>query len=617
MSSQLAAFVQQVPMKVRGDDSYPVWHRRPLPLDAPRARYFGFETGTVLLKQGEVRRDGALPLPCDIYLDRNVPVTLRDGVVIFTDVFRPVHQGPNPAIVSWSPYGKEVGSESLDDFPGRAGVALGRLSELNKFEGVDPAYWVSKGYVVLHPDSRGAYRSEGNLVYWGTQLGEDGYDFIEWAAQQSWSNGKVGMAGNSFLAVSQWFIAAQRPPHLAAIAPWEGLSDAMRHVFLRGGIPLVTFPELINQSLAGEHLLEDPVRMAVTEQTDTLYWQDKAARVEDIQVPAYIVASYDNMAHTQGTFEAYDRIGSKDKWLRVHNTFEWPDFYEPEHVSELTAFFDHYLKGEVNEWPQTSRVRLAVIDPGGVDEVGRAVDAWPPTGYPHQMLYLAGNGTISTAPAPERASIEYAVDSGKPAVFSMKIERDAEIIGQLKLKLWVEARGADDMDLVVLVEKLSAEGQPALHQLGTGEVKPLQAVGLQRASRRRLDTARSTAAQPVLLMQDEQRLQAGEVMALEIAVMPLGLRLHAGEILQVTVAPYVPVAMQLPLGSARISMPVEQFTYEPGTHVQMRTRGGDAQSSPAWAAEQRVSDELRNAGVHVIHVGEPYDSHLLVPIRAI
>ncbi|WP_158893897.1 MULTISPECIES: CocE/NonD family hydrolase [unclassified Pseudomonas] len=73
---------------------------------------------------------------------------------------------------------------------------MGRLSELNKFEGIDPAFWVNRGYVVLQPDSRGAYKSEGNLVYWGTQLGEDGYDFVEWAADQNWSNGKIGMAGN-------------------------------------------------------------------------------------------------------------------------------------------------------------------------------------------------------------------------------------------------------------------------------------------------------------------------------------------------------------------------------------------------------------------------------------
>jgi len=617
MSEEKGVFIRQVPMKVKGDDKYAVWHRRPLPLQAPRARYFGFAQETVLLRKGEIRRDGAMPLLCDIYLDRNVPVTLRDGITIFTDVFRPVHSGNYPAIVSWSPYGKEVGSESVDDFPERSGVALGRLSELNKFEGIDPAFWVNRGYVVLQPDSRGAYKSEGNLVYWGTQLGEDGYDFVEWAADQNWSNGKIGMAGNSFLAVSQWFIAAQQPPHLAAIAPWEGLSDAMRNTFLRGGIPTLTFPELINQSLAGENLLEDPVRMAVTEQNDTLYWKDKAAQVGDIKVPAYIVASYDNMAHTQGTFDAYTDIGSNQKWLRVHNTMEWPDFYEPRYVEELAGFFDHYLKGLANTWLQTPQVRISVIDPGGEDEVERVVDSWPPSGYQHRALFLRADGTMNTEPAADPASLQYAVDDGHPTVFRMKVDYAAEIIGQLKLKLWVEARGSDDMDLVVVVEKLSATGQITLHPLGTGEIKPFQAVGLQRTSRRRLDEHRSTPAYPVLLMQDDQRLSAGEIVPLEISLSPLGLRLHKGEILQVMVAPYKPIPMSLPLGSARISVPVGCFTYPPGESVESKTLGGDASTSPDWVAQQEVPETTRNSGLHVFHIGGDYDSHLLVPIKAI
>jgi predicted acyl esterase len=219
---------------------------------------------------------------------------------------------------------------------------------------------VANGYVVLNPDTRGAYKSGGNLVFFGRQLAEDGYDFIEWAAAQDWSNGRIGLVGNSWLAISQWFIAAERPPHLAAIAPWEGLSDLMREVSLRGGIPMLDFPEMIIQTLAGELLVEDPARMAMTEQDDTLYWQDKRARLERIEVPTYIVASYDHHAHTYGTLEAFRRIASKDKWLRIHNTHEWPDFYDPRWSAELMAFFDHYLKGEANDWPETTRVRIAV-----------------------------------------------------------------------------------------------------------------------------------------------------------------------------------------------------------------------------------------------------------------
>lgn len=605
----------QVPTKVYGDDAYPVWHRRPLPLDAPSARYFGSKTETVRLRKGDVRREGAMPLTCDIMLDRDVAVTLRDGTVMLTDVFRPVGAGSYPAIVGWSPYGKVIGGQWVDDLPGRSGVAREAVSELMKFEGADPAFWVAQGYVVLNPDSRGAYKSGGNISFWGRQLAEDGYDFIEWAALQEWSNGNVGMAGNSWLATSQWFIAAERPPHLAAIAPWEGLSDVLRDSSARGGIPLLAFQELIIESFSGENLVEDMVKMSAVERDETPYWRDKAAQLEQITVPAYVVASYDNMAHTRGTFDAFRRISSADKWLRVHNTQEWPDFYDPDHTAELLSFFDRYLKDDDNDWNTTPRVRISVIDPGGEDEVNRVVEEWPPTGYPHEQLFLTTDGKLSTTPVTDEGTLRYSADGGPPATFCNTFDREAEVLGYLKLRLWVQADGADDIDLMVLVQKLDGRGDPAMHPQGTGAVSPFHAIGFQRASRRRLDPARSTAAEPVLLMQGEEPLSPGEIVPLEIAIWPTGLRFHAGESLQVTVLPYQPQPIPLNFGAARISLPVDRFTYGPGETVEMQTRGGGPETVPPWVRDQAVPEERRNAGTHVLHVGGQYDSHLLIPVK--
>ncbi len=89
------------------------------------------------------------------------------------------------------------------------GVPEGALSPGAKFEGPDPAYWCHHGYAVINPDSRGVGNSEGDIAFWGTGDGEDGYDLIEWVAAQEWCNGRVGMAGNSWLAIAQWYIAAE------------------------------------------------------------------------------------------------------------------------------------------------------------------------------------------------------------------------------------------------------------------------------------------------------------------------------------------------------------------------------------------------------------------------
>ena len=91
--------------------------RSALPVDAPCARYTGYKPETLLLKKGSVRLKGYMPLPCDIILERDVPVKLRDGVTIYTDIFRLNDDRPHPAIMAMSPYGKQIGSQWLDDTP--------------------------------------------------------------------------------------------------------------------------------------------------------------------------------------------------------------------------------------------------------------------------------------------------------------------------------------------------------------------------------------------------------------------------------------------------------------------------------------------------------------------
>ena len=104
--------------------------------DAPESRYPGFNPGTSTLKKGTVVEEGALPLPCDIIFERDVAIPLRDGIIIYADIFRPVDGKDLPAIISWSPFGKG-GGMCLDDFPGRAGVPRDATSGLEAWEAPD------------------------------------------------------------------------------------------------------------------------------------------------------------------------------------------------------------------------------------------------------------------------------------------------------------------------------------------------------------------------------------------------------------------------------------------------------------------------------------------------
>lgn len=606
---------KKLPLRVYGDDEYPVFFRYPLPLDVPRVRYPGFNPGEEILKKGTIRRNGAMPLPCDIYLERDVSIMLRDGTVIYVDIFRPVNHGKYPTLLSWSPYGKQIGGQWLDELPERFGVPLAATSELMKWEGPDPAFWVNAGYAVIHPDTRGAYNSGGHLTTWGRQCAEDGCDVIDWIAKQDWSNSKVGMAGNSWLTVSQWFIAAEQPSHLAAIAPWEGASDIMRDDLIRGGIPNTAFPEALFQSFSGMNMLEDLTLMATTEQNETLYWSDKAARLERIVIPAYIVASYDNPIHTHGTLDAWNRISSKNKWLRIHNTQEWPDFYDKKNQAELLKFFDRYLKGIENDWEKTPQIRISVLDPGRQDEINRLVDNFPPADYEHVKLYLCENSSLSFSQMQSAGFSSYNVESGNTS-FEIKFSNEYELIGYTKLRMFVEASGSEDMDLFVTLEKLNEDGEQIIRSTFPGHASPTLFKGYLRVSRRDLDPERSTDSDPVLKLQGEKLLSPGEIVPVDIGIWPMAMKFHEGEILRLTIRPFTNNPIIMPFGMAAIDIPKNSFTFLPGTNPEMiNLSGGGHETMPEWALAQAVYPQPRNKGEHIIHFGNKFDSHLLIPLK--
>lgn len=609
--TQPADAQQEITLHDAGGKEMKVALRKALPVSAARVRYPGFKQETLVLKAGSIRREGAKPLPCDILLERDVPIKLRDGVTIYADVFRPTGDEVCPAILAWSPYGKEVGGQMLDDVPMRAGVPMDATSGLEKFEGPDPAYWVDHGYAIVNPDKRGAYMSEGNLLYWGHEDALDGCDVIEWIASQKWCNGKVGMSGNSWLTVSQWFIAAERPEHLVAIAPWEGFCDHYRESGTRGGIPTPEFPEMIAETFSSAHgMLEDQPRMIVEKPFLCDYWLDKAARVENIEIPAYVVASYTNSVHTHGTFAGYRRMASKEKWLRVHNTQEWFDYYTPENMDDLRRFFDHYLKGMDNGWEKTPKVRLSVLNPGGRDIVGRVENEFPLARTVYRKLYLsaADSTLMTTLPQKEVTDIYQSAAADNKVTYRYRMDKPTEITGYMKLHLWVSAPDNDDMDLAVKVEKLSKDGKTLPDRAGNLIV----ATGQLRVSMRQLDTLRTTEAEPYYTFTNEQKLKPGEIVPVEIEIWPMGLFFEKGEILQLTVGAYQPEKAAIPFGSAKITIPEEEYTYMPGQTVKMMTLGGGT-GECADPDEVVTSPATHNVGRHCIYTGGQYDSYLYIP----
>jgi predicted acyl esterase len=554
---------------------------------------------TEVLRAGTGHSRGALPLACDIVVDRDSPIPLRDSTILRGDIYRPAGEtGPLPTVLAYTPYGKTGGYWRLGMFPFRAGIPRSAVSGLQAFEAPDPGHWCPYGYAIAVVDTRGSYLSEGNMQWWGTPAANDGYDVVEWIAAQPWSNGKVGMSGNSQLAMIQRTIAATaQPPHLTAIAPWEGLADYYVDNMADGGIPFPQFTEDVQHHSYGSGSIENITAMIDRHPTYDKYWADKAAVLEDITIPAYVVASTTNALHPKGTLNAFRRLGSPEKWLRVHNTMEWPDYYEPANVADLRRFFDHYLKGASNGWTDTPSVRLSIIDLGGVDIVNRTETHWPPTSSTHQTLHLDAQGGTLSATRASQASTSYVSDDGKGSVsFDHVFTKDTEVVGYPALRLWAHTDDYDDMDIFVQLEKLDANGRTRYRMTMKPPLNAIEKVvtalyrrrrfkygfimyagpgGRLRASRREVDPTRSAPAEPFHPHTSTQMLTRGQIVPLDIGLWPVAMKWRAGETLRL-----------------RIS------GHDPRGH---------------WFPEVEPVRTL-NRGRHVVHCGGDTDSHLLLPI---
>ncbi|MFH1652195.1 MAG: CocE/NonD family hydrolase [Chloroflexota bacterium] len=507
-----------------------------------------------------------------IHVDQDVPVPLRDGTIIYADVYRPEGvTGKLPAILGCSPMGKRFGympKEMLTH-----GVPPGAISKMARFEGPDPAFFCHYGYAIVNPDARGSGNSGGDAYCWGTQEGRDCADIVEWVAARDWCTGKVGMSGNSWLAMVQWLAAAEKPPHLACIAPWEGTSDIYREFVLCGGFPEVGFNDRLISRVTGGGRIEDYLAMAFKYPLMNAYWEDKIPRFEEIEIPAYITGGWSHF-HLRGSIEGYRRISSAKKWLRVHRDFEWPDFHDAENLKDLILFFDRYLKDIRNGWELTPRVRIDIMDAGDIDyQVKRPEREFPLARTQYRKYYLdAKSGTLSPNPVKPASSVSYDAKKGT-ANFTMRFDEETELTGYLKIRLWVEAKGNNDMDLFITVQKLDDQG----------EFMPVRVLkephpgfpGKLRVSHRELDEKLSTDYRPVQSHRRAQLLKAGEIVPVDIEIWPTSMIWHPGQQLRVVVSGH--------------------YFREPGWFEPF-----------AW--------ETLNKGTHIIHTGGKYDSYLQVPV---
>ncbi|KAB8279123.1 Alpha/Beta hydrolase protein [Aspergillus minisclerotigenes] len=515
----------------------------------PGFNYKGFHPGRVTrLPRGHVKEPGYLAFPVDVVWEEDQAIPMRDGIKLYADIFRPADESERvPAIIPWSPYGK-AGTSTLnyDNMgPWRIGIPYQNLSGYETFEEA-----------------------------------VDIYDTISWIAEQSWCNGSVVLAGNSWLAISQLNFASRfQHPNLKAIAPWEGLTNLYAHQICRGGIPKPAFGELILRGFAGVGKAENIGAMVKSRPLFDEYWKEKQINPEDIKdIPMYLTASYSTGLHCEGSFRAFELAQTSRKWLRVHSTQEWHDLYRREATDDLQRFYDYYAKGYDGSITKTI--------------VERPEEQWPPAQQHIRRYYLdAATQSFSAVKPVDSASIAHEGHSlTASSDFTLTFDKYTELCGRPFVKLYMSSNVKDDFDVVVQIRKVSVCGElleslnwspmpaPGPKVPNVNVVKHLGQQGMLRASHHvSLQPRASEDDVPVYDHRSREAITPGEIVPLLIPIWPLGVVFEAGEGLMLRISGH---DMSLPEAeSLRLTAPVDD-----------------------------------NEGQHTVYTGGEYESYLAIPV---
>ncbi|MGA3252742.1 MAG: CocE/NonD family hydrolase [Mycobacterium sp.] len=478
--------------------------------------------------------------PTGVLIEGDVGVPTRDGTVLRINVFRKTDAKDNrarPVIVSIHPYGK-------DDLPARRGkrwtyskqYRLIRqpdpvtFSSMTGWEAPDPAWWVPQGFTVVNADARGCGHSDGTGKLLSLQEAEDTYDLVQWIAAQPWCDGRVVMLGVSYLAISQYAVAALQPPALRAICPWEGFTDAYRDLTFPGGIRETGFTKLWSRNLdRGSRQTYLLAQMQDDHQLRDDFWRSLVPDLSAIKVPMLVCGSFsDNNLHSRGSIRAFTHGGSAHARLYTHRGGKWSTFYSEAALAEQLKFFRDVLDGA----PDSRSVRLEVREDRDTVTAVREEAEWPLARTRWRPMYLAGGGALATEP-PTAGSVTFETLS-RAAAFSWEVPEDIELTGPMVARLWVELQGCDDANLFVGVEKWrDRRFVPFEGAYGYGRDRVT--TGWQRVSLRALDPELSQPWEPVAACIEPQPVPAGEAVAVDVALGPSATLFRAGEQLRLVV----------------------------------------------------------------------------------
>lgn len=352
--------------------------------------------------------------PPEVRTQFDVPVEMRDGVKLAADVYLPKQEGKYPVVLVRTPYGKQGAVH----------------------EGV---YFASHGYVLVAEDTRGRFESDGRWYAFAHEA-DDGYDSIEWAARQPWSNGRVVTAGGSYMAIDQWLAATRLSPHLAAMLILVSPSDLYantihnggafqygtaltwsvgtgRHTNLNDQFKLIAWPEIFRRlpvQEAAQAAGYQPrfYRDWIAHAARDAYW--KALGWDDVysklSVPVLNFGGWFDIFQ-EGTIENFlkmtrqapDAVRGAQRlivgpWAHMAWGPKVGDVdFGPQSKVDVDAkelrWLDHYVKGVANGAEKDPPIETFAM---GINQ-WKSEDAWPPSDTRPVRLYFHSGGKANTA----------------------------------------------------------------------------------------------------------------------------------------------------------------------------------------------------------------------------
>ncbi|KAH8695645.1 Alpha/Beta hydrolase protein [Talaromyces proteolyticus] len=545
---------------------------------------------------------------------RDMRIPVEDGNYVLADVYLPLElREKYPVLVSCTLYGKRVlfGGPDLenqdeiyafekaeDDWHSTSpGVPiqvphgdswLGAWTTQRGFENIatfNTYSYVPHGFAMVKVDPRGVSQTPGVRGVPGEITG-DLYNAVEWAAEQSWSNGDVALVGSSQGANVQWAVASLKPKGLRCFVPYATDLDMYREGSFIGGIPSYRFVanwvERIRKPSYKwtDHM--DILDIMKSNPFDNGLWRAASAQLDSIDLPCLLAAPQLLLLHSRGPFEAWRARNPDNTHLQVvdRDYYSWAS---REAAGKVLQFLNRYLKGAENPKPERVGIQMRL---GYGSWYWRKENNWPVPGTQYTKWYLGSDGfLLKSAPKQAERQFSYSTrttENQKSGVsfYSVAFKEDVEFAGHFTAVLHMSS-STEDADVVVTLWAVDENGAVVPHS-SDGQPEPI-AKGFLRVSHRITDPAKTLPERPwhSHTKEDNLLLKPGEVVRIEVEIFPAAARVRRGWKLRLDVTP---------------------------TEEQPDIAGYKPLDMRVWYSETHPE------GQNYIHVGEQYDNYIACPV---